>query len=305
MYFPYLRGRQFELIALREFAVQRGDQNNVFPIIEPVKKTFNSLKLAIKKFSEGDLKFAIVLNPQVGDLIGNNNIIDELEVELVGTKWIPAFIVKNNFAYIRQKIEAEQLTNVMLICTKSVDASSNDFLQLIASSTIEYIVSEENKSLKRRLRDQNKKLILLSDCFKPLIRNKDYLEAQPEKFTEEHLFYEEENYFGFADYTTVSSEFNEGGTTPYAVAIHLTYQNENDEIWLRHFTSISNDDQANIQGKFAEAAGKAVRFLNEEDIHTYSSEELRTYYQDEKYPGLGTVKKISIKNHIELVNSIL
>ena len=34
MYFPYLRGRQFELIALREYAQQRGDSNNIIPIIE-------------------------------------------------------------------------------------------------------------------------------------------------------------------------------------------------------------------------------------------------------------------------------
>ena len=88
MYFPYLRGRQFELIALREFAAQREGLDNVIPIIEPVKKTFNSLKIAISKFIEFDLKFALVLNPQVGDITDFEKVLDELEDNL---KMLPGF----------------------------------------------------------------------------------------------------------------------------------------------------------------------------------------------------------------------
>ena len=43
MYFPYLRGKQFELIALREFATQHPNAEKIVPIIEPVKSTFNVL----------------------------------------------------------------------------------------------------------------------------------------------------------------------------------------------------------------------------------------------------------------------
>ena len=37
MYFPYLRGRQYELIALRELLENNKLSNNVIPIIEPVR----------------------------------------------------------------------------------------------------------------------------------------------------------------------------------------------------------------------------------------------------------------------------
>lgn len=37
MYFPYLRGRQYELIALRELLANNKLGNNVIPIIEPVR----------------------------------------------------------------------------------------------------------------------------------------------------------------------------------------------------------------------------------------------------------------------------
>lgn len=307
MYFPYLRGRQFELIALREYAVQKGDNNNVLPIIEPVKKSFNSLKIAIKQFKENSLDFSLVLNPQVGDLIGNNgSYISELEEELSEVNWHPAFIVKNNITEINEAIESGEFSkNVILICSKMVDADSKLFLQLAQQACIKYIVSEENKTLKRKLKGTDKKIILLSDCFESQQRNSDYLNIAEEKFTEENIYFEEEGYAGFSDYTTLSSEFSEGGSTPFAVAIHLTYQKENEEIWIRHFTSESNEDRANIQGKFAEAAEKAVKFLDEKSIQTYSANELINYYRGQKYPGLGMVKKISVKHHLELINSIL
>ena len=37
MYFPYLRGRQFELIALRELIENDCINSSIIPIIEPVK----------------------------------------------------------------------------------------------------------------------------------------------------------------------------------------------------------------------------------------------------------------------------
>ena len=58
MYYPYLRGRQFELIALREYAECKGNNNNIIPIIEPVKKTFNSMRLALPKLIDNNVRFA-------------------------------------------------------------------------------------------------------------------------------------------------------------------------------------------------------------------------------------------------------
>lgn len=304
MYYPYLRGRQFELIALREYALERGDKNNIIPIIEPVKKTFNSMKLALPKLFDGNVKFALILNPQVGDIKDISEITNALNVELSDhSKWIPAFILTNNFKEISTYISDNNYTDIMLIFTDSTNTSSDDFNQFIESPRIKYIVTKENKTLKRRLK--TKDFILLNDNFKAQKRNSDYLTMPEEKFTEEHLFYSEENYCGFSDYTILVSDFIEGGAAPYAVAIHLTYQKENDEIWLRHFASITNDDQSNIQGKFEEAAKKAVHFLDTKNIHTHATEELRNYYNNQSYPGLGMVKKISIKHHLEMLNNCL
>jgi len=306
MYYPYLRGRQFELIALREYAQIYKGTNKVIPIIEPVKKAFNSMKLALPLLVQGNVKFALILNPQVGEISRSLDITGELKEELADqSKWIPAYLLGNNFSEVSEQIFNDLYNEVMVICSDKTDTSSSDFDDFISSSYIKYVVSKENRTLKRKLSHTGKIIIRLDDNFIAQKRNSDYSDIDEEKFSEEHMFYEEDGYAGFSDFTVLISDFIEGGAAPYAVAIHLTYQKENREVWVKHFVSTSNDDRANIQGKFAEAAEKAVLFLDMKNIRTKASDELREYYNNRAYPGLGMVKKISIKNHLELLNDIL
>ena len=96
-----------------------------------------------------------------------------------------------------------------------------------------------------------------------------------------------------------------GGSTPRAVVIHLTYMNGENQIWIRHFTSETNDSISNVQGKFAEAANKAVTYCTQRGLNNSAISELISYNNNEHYPGLGTVKKISIKNHLLVISQFL
>ena len=96
----------------------------------------------------------------------------------------------------------------------------------------------------------------------------------------------------------------EGGRLPYVVAIHLTYVKA-DKVNIRHFVSDSNDDTSNIQGKFAEAAKKAIEFCQTNNITSHGIDQLKNSYKGGNYPGLGSLKKISILHHLELVSGIL
>ena len=68
--------------------------------------------------------------------------------------------------------------------------------------------------------------------------------------------------------------------------------NDENQIWIRHFTSNTNDSIANVQGKFAEAAEKAIIFCREKGINNSAITELESYYDNQHYPGLGTLKTI-------------
>lgn len=309
MYFPYLRARQFELITLRDLVSERSLQGKIMPVIEPVKKSLSNLNLAHKTFLEKDFCLYLIVNPFVGEASGDTDYFLNYITNIEDSKYFPAFHYSDNQAYIMSKIEQYELTDCMIIC---LDNFSNEdgFRDLCRNPKISHIMLLEPhkyRSLDRFIKRLSKFYIRLDDPFEKQQRNADFLNISAHKFTEEHLFYSEDRYNGFADFTVLPREFIDGGSTPRAVVIHLTYLNEVNErqIWIRHFTSETNDSISNVQGKFAEAAEKAIRFCAELPLDNTAITELRNYYNDQKYPGLGTVKKISIKNHLLIIRSFL
>src|SRR4051812_1342137 len=69
MYHPYFRGKQYELITIREMApVLR--RAGFCPIVEPVNESLNGLQKALAAVVEEDGKAVVVVNPEHGDLSG-------------------------------------------------------------------------------------------------------------------------------------------------------------------------------------------------------------------------------------------
>lgn len=68
MYFPILRGRQFELLALRECVNQGLLSNKIIPIVEPVKVSSTYTK-TVDSFIKAGKSIAIIRNPQVGSWV--------------------------------------------------------------------------------------------------------------------------------------------------------------------------------------------------------------------------------------------
>lgn len=308
MYYPYLRGKQFELLALREFSQEFPSPSHICPIIEPVKKTLNGLTAAIKILMGQNIRFALVLNPKDGDFKRIQlDLLKEIpELKKNKDKWIPAFIYRDNPDSIQSYIKSNELKNVMIIFLNSVNLSEDKVIEFLENENVLYIVAniEKDRSNRRRLLSLGKQLIRLDDQFNDLARNADYLNIPEEKFSEEHIYYKTEGYTGFSDYTTLPSIYKDSGMLPYAVAIHMTYQKSPEEIYIRHFVSDSNWDNTNIHGKFYEAASKfKTFFLNIKE--TPASKTLIQFLDEKRYPGLGVIKKLSIKNHLELIENCL
>jgi len=308
MYYPLLRARQFELIALRELANEDKLQPYITPILEPVKETLNNLKLAYKIFIERKQTTYLIVNPKVGDATGDKiyflNFLSEYNEETL----LAAFYYCDNADYIINCIDSFNLKNCMLICSNDVSATNKDFQKIVNQEEITKVNMENperNRELKRYVSGLKKTYIRLDDFFEKQARNSDFLQITEHKFSEEHLYYDEEGFNGFADYTILPSEFTDGGSTPRAVVIHLTFLDDNNQIWIKHFTSETNDSIANVQGKFSEAAEKAVTYCHEHKLTNSAIDELKYYYDDQHYPGLGMVKKISIKNHLLVIQSYL
>lgn len=309
MYYPLLRARQFELIAIRELA-QEGNLSHTSPILEPVKDSFNNFKLAFDILQRSKTPVFLILNPMVGAVSGDTNIVANFlrDYNDSYTYIKPAFYFRNNTEFISGLIEEYGFTNCLIICSGSTNPEDVNFQNLIEREEVTDVVIDDassNRALTRYLRRLDKSLVRLDDLFEKEARNSNFLEFGERKFSEEHLYFEDEGFSGIADYTTLPSEFVDGGSAPRAVVIHLTYIKDNNQIWIRHFTSTSNDSIANVQGKFGEAAEKAVTFCRGKNLTNSAIEELERFYDEAHYPGLGTVKKISIKNHISIVNQYM
>ena len=308
MYYPLLRARQFELIALREIALEGVSQGYIIPILEPVKESLNGLNLAFNIFEANDQTAYLIINPSVGEIAEDNDYYLNFYNQLDGQAFIPAFNYSDNADYINNCIDDFNLTNCLLICKNDINPDDQNFQNLVQRAEITSINVEDpgrNRALNRYLSNLDKTYIRLDDFFEKLPRNSDYLQIMEHRFSEEHLYYSDEGFDGFSDYTILTSEFSDGGSTPRAVVIHLTYLDPDNKIWIRHFTSVTNDSIANVQGKFAEAAQKAIIYCQENNLTNSAIQELEQYFEEQHYPGLGVVKKISIKNHLLVVHQFL
>ena len=196
----------------------------------------------------------------------------------------------------------------MIILPNGADVNDESLMDFLRNERVSYIVNGNNgnRSTRARLLRLNKQLISLEDRFNNKSRNADYADPDDEFFSDDFAYYNADGLYGFSDYTSLPKDFIEGGMMPYAIAIHLTYQKADDQIFVHHFVSDNNFDQSNIRGKFHEAAIKIAPFYDNCIAHTTSVDELiEKASQDDGYPGLGYIKKLSILNHLELLNGIL
>lgn len=312
MYSPYLKGKQFEFLAIRELACEFGaeEKRKVLPIIEPVKRSTRDASTAFKELIQADWPFALVLNPHLGDFQRGDNDYYSVVCENLAPypdKWIPAFLLDERDD-ISGKISAENFGSIMAILPKDEQLDKwEDFLRL---DVVKYIVicNADSSSLLRKIKHlgDGKILIRLDDCFQAEAKNALYAGKEDQFFNDNHAVYTEDGLAGFADYTTLPSKFIEGGVSPTVVAIHLTYMKGDEEIRIRHFLSDPNaKSKENTQGKFYEAGIQIGPFFNEHlSDRTDDVSRLIEFVNNSHFPGLGSIKKYTMKHHITLMSRI-
>ncbi len=76
MYYPYFRGKQFELIAIRESA-DLLHKSKFIPVIEPVTQNFKTLFKTLDKVAISRAEAVVVANPEFGNFKSSQNSIAE------------------------------------------------------------------------------------------------------------------------------------------------------------------------------------------------------------------------------------
>ncbi|NTW84068.1 MAG: sce7725 family protein [Chlorobiaceae bacterium] len=314
MYYPYLRGKQFELLALRDLIVLLSENNTkVSPIIEPVK-TSSTLIKTLEALCINNINFNIIINPFHGELINKTDqLLYLLKEEISEFENYQLSILVDNRDNVKKVLDLIALHKSkckgITLIHNSVMQNVNEVISLCEEQmpVINNVINFENTSANRRYYRSfiPSTRVSLSDYFKSQSKNSNYLSIEESQFTDEHLFYKEEGYKGFGDFLTIGDNYSESGFLPYAVAIHISYADSDNNVFVKHFVSDSNDDASDVGGKFAEANAKLVDWCKSKGLSTIGIKSFYELYESGHFPGLGTIKKYSIMNHIELMLKLI
>ncbi|PCD67821.1 sce7725 family protein [Rhizobium phaseoli] len=311
MYHPYFRGKQFELITIREMAPLMAASGFV-PIIEPVREALKGLERALTEICKVEGKAIVIVNPFHGDHSDDGGGITALlENHFLDKGSITAGILLQN----------DMDTSDALACYEKHKAHSPTFIHAgfteakALAEKLDYALTDTShvffeKHCHKLYRKHFKgaaKRVLLRDGFERR-RNADH--PAVELFSDLHLTYEEEDMDGFGDFLIVGDDYTEGGGPAYAVAIHLTFidPDEDEVMYIYHFVSTTKDTPTDPGGKFAQALDKLIKKLDGGASNLFESgaiKEFRDLHKKGHFPGLGSVKKLSMNHHIETLANFL
>ncbi len=310
MYHPYFRGKQFELIAIREMAALLAEKGFV-PVIEPVRESLGGLKKTLKAVSEAGGRAIVIVNPYHGDHQENGaSITGLLQEDFVDDGTISAGILLRNGMTVEEVMACYQqhadhrpvLVHAGFTEPKALAAALTDSMTNLTNIFVE----DHAKLLYRKHFDRSTR-ILVRDGFKRQ-RNADYVGM--EEFSDLNVTFRDLGMRGFGDFLMVGDVYTEGGGPAYAVAIHLTFidPDKDDVMYIYHFVSDTKDTPTDPAGKFAQALTKLIAKLDSGTSHILETEaiqEFRELHAKGHFPGLGYVKKLSMKHHIETLADYL
>ncbi|WLG45221.1 sce7725 family protein [Pseudomonas sp. FP1740] len=310
MYHPYFRGKQFDLLTIKESAEILA-KSGFISIIEPVRESLSGLKRSIEALSNAGAIAALIVNPNYGDHTDSAEAIKKFVHEELDTHTnISVGILLTSTINTTEALSiTSEFPNRPLYFIHSGFSEPKALAESTGSLNrdIKHVFLESHcgKLYQKHFTDYQR--VLLRDGFKRQA-NRKYPDVEP--FSDLHATFNDEGMNGFGDFLIVGDEYSESGGPAYAVAIHLTFidPDMDDAMYTYHFKSDRQDTPTDPAGKFYEALVKlvaAVKEPNSKILRTSAVEEFLGLYDRKHFPGLGYIKKLSMKHHIEVLANYL
>lgn len=311
MYFPYLYGKQYELLALRDFASTYPFDSTVNPIIEPVRHNPRDLLSALDVLIKGGFSPLVVVNPtksnfKAGDkgwyakLMGSN---------LAGANWLPLILIDSSHSLQDALSFVNYFSNRNVAVAYNTSNLSLNDLQAInnQASVVFQVILPNSLNVQQRSLISSSKAIDILDCFRSQSRNADY--GGPEFFSNQIRGFRH-NSFGYGDFTVLANEVRDEGGPASAVAIHATYKELNStDVHVEHFVStVTQQHLSDMTNKFLDAAAQLVTAANTRPAEFGNNIALDSYrYQvaNNHFPNLAGSKRQQVLHHICLNRQML
>ncbi|WP_237389362.1 sce7725 family protein [Companilactobacillus zhachilii] len=300
IYFPYLRGRMYDLLALKELVEQDQLSSKIVPIIEPVRDS-KELQQTVQTLIDHQQPFSVIANPQVS-VYGLND-----------TKIYPLPKLNNLDFYYPSAILAADFSSDFVKPGKNQQslliANNYELLKTYQKTKVLQAVDKVLIPDEARMHQLVKtKATLLTDPLTFVRHVEDYATLNDEFFEPANWYQQIDGYNGFGDYSMVGHVYFDKGMPARAIALHLIYVTVDGTWRIHHFVSDSNEHMSGQKEKFFEALAKLVTWCSQ-NMHginmTPALEQLIKYNDQSKFPGLGKIKKLSLMHHFQLMNRLL
>lgn len=284
MYYPYFRGKQFDLLALKTLIEEERLSKKIIPIIEPVKNSPTLKKFLALTQNKNHLIF-IIENPQAGDFLTEEGYTELQELDMPKA------------AIIDQSLETMALVPELLVVFESSPVLMSDW----QVSTSKVLVHEEFRLLQKIQGE----LILSEDPFTRLPRTSFYSEKEDELFSNTHLTFHKKGFIGFSDFSIDSRIYYDQSYPSPILSLHLVYF-EGGNLRIHHF--LSSEDLPSQKEKFMDLMSKITSFGIDKlcgEQPTLGLQLLLENQAQDKFPGMGVMRKAAVMHHMELMSRYL
>lgn len=306
MYYPFLRAKKHELLAL--LAVPSSLYAKMLPILEPVSLSAQNLS-SYRKLTTAGKPFILITNPVHGDTNTHQVQRTLIDVELLHHPSLTlGFIVDKDYSMssLKNFLHGNPTRAKAVIFRYNPRPADVVAIadELRLHPIVQHLVFDDKRIAVSRAFTWHPQRVLISDGFQLEKKNADY--GVSSAFDSYMASIASMGYAGFGDYLIVGDIFREGGGSGFVVALHLTVP-DGPNLDVHHFTSSADRSIRGLEsGKFKEACAKLVNALPGLAMaRTTGTDMYIDWNSRDHYPSLGPPKQASMQHHMELICSMI
>lgn len=305
MYWPYLRTKENELLAVRELAGSPLGKL-VAPIYKPTSATASTRNRLIAIAAAG-VRFAVIVNPDEGKPIPTSVDVRAMLAAILAvhpTQAFPAIEVlpTTSLAELSAFTVRYAAYQCVIVHRDHILPASklNAALSGLGVPAVQvFLDGGTPTSLRGGVVTGGN--VLLRDGFQRHTPNGNYPPVT--NFDDLLYTYASGGMSGFGDFGPLGDIYVTGGAAPSHVALHLTQPANGPTLTCRHFVSTS-PIATDVRTKYLNALAQLCAFTGAPPAGAFTTTgvaDFHTSHAAAHYPGLGLPKRWSLKHHIELV----
>ncbi|KRO03906.1 hypothetical protein IV54_GL001886 [Levilactobacillus paucivorans] len=292
IYFPYFRGRQYDLLALKNIAQQHALPPNIIPIIEPVRD-IRALPQTVAAFVEHDQPLVVIANPTVSDYALTQQKLYDWRSYADNPNLIVGHILTPTI--IPEDLQATPDHQTLLVARQYDELLAASHAGWLDAPT--HLLVPPEARIRRLLTRPSGSLF--DHAWLPE-HDRSYADITDGFFSEDWQQARLDGYTSISDYTIGGAHYSEHGYPARAVTLHLTYF-AGDQLRIHRFVSDDREDFRHPKEKFFQAVAKLAAWLPAQPaaVQTPAALALADYHVTQHFPGLGVVKRLSLEHHLQ------